>query len=134
MAIATYERTTIMWRTLIEVNINENWEPLFPLWFGEPAEPCFIIETNEVFAERTNTSSLIEMDPDTYQYLEELNVDLDSPIFKIDIEDLAKTTTWDERGDVKSFCAAAQSLLVKPGFTSSQTRIVFYRSATLETR
>lgn len=123
-----------MWRTIIEVNTEGNWEPLFPIWFGEPAEPCFIIESDETFTERANLGFLRKIDEETQPSCDELNFDLDSQIYETSIDELSVSTTWAERGDVKSFCAAAQSLLIKPGIRNDQARILFYRSATLDTK
>lgn len=132
--MAQTERTTIMWRTLVEINTTGSWEPLYPLWSGEPAEPCFIIESNEVFESRSSTQLLKALDINEYQLTEELNVDLDEEIYSTTLDDLASSTNWIDRPDIKAFCAATAALTARSGIENDAVRVIFYKSSTLETR
>ena len=123
-----------MWRTLIEVNTTGTWEPLYPIWSGEPAEPCFVIESNEVFDSRVNTELLQALDLSDLQAAEDLNVDTDEEIYSTKLDDLSTSTTWIDRPDIKSFCAAATALLERSGINKDEARVVFYKSSSLETR
>ncbi len=123
-----------MWRILIEVNTTGSWEPLYPLWSGEPAEPCFIIESNEVFETRSSTQLLKALDLTEFQLTDELNLDLDEEIYSTSLDELASSTNWIDRPDIKAFCAAAAALTARSGIGSDAVRVIFYKSSTLETR
>jgi hypothetical protein len=123
-----------MWRTLIEVNTAGSWEPLYPIWSGEPAEPCFVIESNEVFEIRAKTELLQALDPTDLQTVDELNVDMEEEIYSMKLDALSASTNWIDRPDIKSFCAAAIALLERSGINKEESRVIFYKSSSLETR
>jgi hypothetical protein len=124
-----------MLRTIIETKDElGRWQPSLPLWFGEPSDPWFFFDSEEVLSKalvELGATVVTESFPD---YLEDFNIDATADWFHADLNLLNDPEFGNKFVVLQEMVRITRIWSTREGRKMEDTRIAFYNPLFIDIR
>ena len=125
-----------MLRTILEHHENgTNWEPAYPLWFGEPTDPFFAFDDEENLAQVLKDSGITVVTDRTIEYKEdELSADGSADWYYAEVQQLLDSPVIKGRFALEMMLRCVKEMSEQNGCEPNHLRVVFYRPLLFDIR